>query len=95
MRISKQELQYIKELVLKESTTAKTYLFGSRLDDSKNGGDIDILILSDNHLKAEQKSKIRWAFYEKHGEQKLDLVNFSFSEKSKFKELILLDAVEI
>lgn len=72
---------------------AKVYLFGSRADDHKKGGDIDILILSKQKIKPENITKLRIKFFDTFGEQKLDIVNFTFDEKSAFKDLILLDAI--
>ena len=95
MRISNQELALIKKLILTEDPKSKIYLFGSRLEDNKKGGDIDILVLSNKLLTHEQKSKIRWGFFEKFGEQKFDIVNFLFKDNTAFKELVLLDAVEL
>ncbi len=46
MRLSESEQQSIIEIFKKFSgTNAKIYLFGSRADDSKKGGDIDLLIV--------------------------------------------------
>ena len=47
MRLSNQERQAIKQTVATLDPDAKIYLFGSRADDTKHGGDIDLLILSD------------------------------------------------
>jgi len=47
MRISKNEIEIIKNSILSKDKNTKVFLFGSRTDDSKRGGDIDILILSD------------------------------------------------
>jgi predicted nucleotidyltransferase len=45
MRISKQEAQQIKAFVVELlGDTAKVWLFGSRADDDKKGGDLDLLI---------------------------------------------------
>ncbi|MCP5104136.1 MAG: nucleotidyltransferase domain-containing protein, partial [bacterium] len=73
----------------------KLYLFGSRVDDDKKGGDIDILILSGEPLKRKDKRSIKIAFYNKFGYQKLDLVHFIFDDPSPFKELALLEGVEL
>ncbi len=47
MRVLKQEINIIKNNILKFDKEAQVYLFGSRVDDNKKGGDIDILIVSD------------------------------------------------
>ena len=47
--------------------------FGSRADDSKKGGDIDLLILSKS-LTYGDKLKIKQMLFEKMEEQKIDLV---------------------
>lgn len=95
MRVSREQMDFLKHQVLSKAKHAKIYLFGSRVDDAAKGGDIDILILSDKKLSFNDKVKIKYAFYEKFGEQKLDLVNFRFDEDSNFKELALMEAVEL
>jgi len=47
MRLSKTEQQIIKDAVLSIDPQARIYLFGSRADDTKRGGDIDLLIATD------------------------------------------------
>ncbi|HLP60142.1 MAG TPA: nucleotidyltransferase domain-containing protein [Candidatus Deferrimicrobium sp.] len=88
-------MQFLKQAILSRVKNARVYLFGSRVDDNKKGGDIDILILSEQKLSLKDKTHIRYSFYEKYGEQKLDLVNYRFEETSNFKDLALLEAEEI
>lgn len=95
MRVPKEQLDFLKRQILSRAKSAKVYLFGSRTDDGQKGGDVDILILSNRKLSLTDKTRIKYAFFEKYGEQKLDLVNFKFDENSNFKELALLDAVEL
>jgi len=90
-----EQLDFLKQQVLSREKNAKVYLFGSRVDDSQKGGDIDILILTEKKLSFNDKTRIRYAFFEKYGEQKLDLVNFRFAEDSNFKELAMLEAIEL
>lgn len=95
MRVPKEQLDFLKRQILSRAKSAKVYLFGSRADDDQKGGDVDILILSSSKLSFTDKTRIKYAFFEKYGEQKLDLVNFKFDENSNFKELALMDAVEL
>jgi predicted nucleotidyltransferase len=95
MRVQQEQLDFLKHQILSRARNAKVYLFGSRADDTQKGGDVDILILSEKKLSFIDKTRIKYAFYEKYGEQKIDLVNFRFDEDSNFKELALMEAIEI
>ena len=95
MRISIQELEQLKSTIVGLKPEAKVYLFGSRVHDDDRGGDIDILILTKRKLTFAELSTIRWAFYERFGEQKLDLVNFCFDDNDPFKTIALKEAKEI
>ncbi|NPA11174.1 MAG: nucleotidyltransferase domain-containing protein [Epsilonproteobacteria bacterium] len=53
MRLSKQELEIIKTTVNEEVGECDIYIFGSRLDDNKRGGDVDIYV--DKKLTYTQK----------------------------------------
>ena len=46
MRLKKFEVQIIKKAIHSLEPDVAIYLFGSRADDSKKGGDIDLLIFS-------------------------------------------------
>jgi len=73
MRISERERQVLVSAVQKIDRSASIWLFGSRTDNSKRGGDIDIAVLSDKiHIK--EKMKLKRAIYNELGEQKIDLV---------------------
>ncbi len=45
MRLSRREINIIKERIHKVFGDATVYLFGSRVDDAKRGGDIDLYII--------------------------------------------------
>lgn len=45
MRLSQKEISIIKTKIKIIFGEAKIYLFGSRIDDNKNGGDIDLYII--------------------------------------------------
>ncbi len=76
MRISKKYQNIIKDnalLIFGENT--KVYLFGSRIDDSKNGGDIDLFIETNEKDRLyEKKIKFSARLYRLLGEQKIDIV---------------------
>jgi len=91
MRISKAELDFFSQEINKVRNDSKKYLFGSRVDDSQRGGDIDILVLSTVKLNLTEKMRIKRNFCNHFGEQKIDLVSFSFNEENPFKELILAE----
>ena len=95
MRISSENIAKIKEIFSKHFTNGKILLFGSRTDDKKKGGDIDLLILSDEKLKFNQISNFRFDLQKQIGDRKIDILNYQFNEKSIFLENIIEKAIEI
>ena len=95
MRISNEMKKYFAEEVARIEPGARVYLFGSRVYDERKGGDIDIMILAERKLEFEELSRLRVGFWKRFGEQKIDLVSYTFDEKGPFKELIMDHAVEI
>ncbi len=73
MRLSEQERKSILQIVQQKDHDAEIYLFGSRVDDSARGGDIDILIISDK-LTFSDKIDIKLELYRQIGEQKIDII---------------------
>lgn len=73
VRLNAEEITAIKETVHALDSEAKVYLFGSRADLTKRGGDIDLLIMSQT-LAREDAGKIRWRLWELMGEQKIDII---------------------
>jgi uncharacterized protein len=84
MRITEHEKNVIIDAVKSADPNAKVWLFGSRADDNKKGGDIDIGILS---LKVDvmEEINIRQKIYDKIGEQKIDLVVSKNGQEAFFK----------
>ena len=86
MRLAKKEINIIVE-------TAKSIfkdrfhltLFGSRIDDSRAGGDIDLLVTTENSLEEAVPQKIRFLaqLISKLGEQKIDVVLKAKDSKDK------------
>lgn len=73
MRLTEFEATSIRQAVHTLDVHAKIYLFGSRADDDKRGGDIDLLIISDRLCPADA-GRVRWLLWEQIGEQKIDIV---------------------
>lgn len=95
VRLRDWEIDGIKNSVLKFIPTARVFLYGSRTDDSKKGGDIDLLIYCDEipHYKIE--SQIRLAMEDAIGEQRIDILYSKPEEESNFVKLIKDDMVEL
>ncbi|ADV46792.1 nucleotidyltransferase domain-containing protein [Nitratifractor salsuginis] len=73
MRLSKEERKLLKRTLAEMSKEAELYLFGSRVDDRKRGGDIDLLVV-DKRLSKKDLRKLRIEFCKHFGEQKIDIV---------------------
>lgn len=76
MRLNEFELQKIKEVYKKIFKHGELYLFGSRVDDTQKGGDIDLYIIPGETAGNLTEMKISFLVELKHaiGEQKIDLV---------------------
>lgn len=73
MRLTEVEISAIKQSIYAVDPGAKIFLFGSRVDDTKRGGDIDLFVLSEK-IKTRERRKIKLNIYDKIGEQKIDMV---------------------
>ncbi|MCI0500478.1 MAG: nucleotidyltransferase domain-containing protein [Epsilonproteobacteria bacterium] len=92
MRLEENQIVVLKNKLQSLSSYAKLYLFGSRADDSKKGGDIDLLIVSDTITKKDLR-QIRIEFFKYFGEQKLDIVLDDGSFTNPFTKHILQKAI--
>ena len=75
MRLTEKEQILIKQVFLKVFERGEIYLFGSRVDDSLKGGDIDLFVeieKKQNMLK--KKIQFLAMLKEKIGDQKIDLI---------------------
>jgi predicted nucleotidyltransferase len=95
MRLEKNKIDFFKQEIKKYLPEFKLYLFGSRVDDNKKGGDIDLLILSSYLLSRKDRRDIKISFYNKFSEQKLDLAYYKYDDPAPFKELALMEGVEL
>ena len=95
MRLTQFQADFLKQGLLKLEPTSKVYLFGSRALRSERGGDIDILWLTPMKVPQSRLRALRIAFFKEFGWQKLDIVNFCFSEEVPFKQIALQQAVRL
>jgi predicted nucleotidyltransferase len=91
MRLSTHEINSIKETLKNLDQDARIYLFGSRVDNKKRGGDIDLLIFSQK-LKEEDRFRIKMNLWEQIGEQKIDII-IARDESDPFTRIALRRAV--
>ena len=73
MRLKEEEINVIKQIILEFDANAKIYLFGSRVDNAKKGGDIDLLIFSTT-IDNDTKRMIKLKLYDELGEQEIDIL---------------------
>lgn len=105
MRLTAKEVRAIQQGFSAHLSSFKLFLFGSRVDDSKKGGDIDLLVVVDPEQKnnvVRLKSRIRLKIFEIIDEQKIDITVATQDElasdvflSSVFPaSVLLLDSVE-
>ncbi len=92
MRLSESEINTFKTKLRSLCSDAKLYLFGSRTDDTKKGGDIDLLIVSKELTKRDLRL-LKVDFFDKFGEQKLDIVLDDGTFKNPFHKMIQKKAI--
>ncbi len=78
MRLKNSELQVLLQIVATHVPTEiyELYLFGSRTDDSKKGGDIDLLLVIATEQKntlLDKKGRIKSDLSQALGDQRIDL----------------------
>ena len=87
MRLSEIEKKTIVNAILEKDKNAQIFLFGSRTDDLKKGGDIDILVQSDE-IGLLEIVKIKSTIFKNIPEQKIDLLISKSNEKNPFVDFI-------
>ena len=95
MRLNPEIAKYLKKSIQERIPGSTVYLFGSRVDDSARGGDIDLMILTDEPADKRIFRKIRLEFIKKYGWRKIDLVNFTYSYESSFRKLIDISSIQL
>lgn len=74
MRLTTQQTQAINNHVASVYGDANVYLFGSRVDDSARGGDIDLFIESKNNVTLAHKLRLITLLQLSIGNQKIDII---------------------
>ena len=92
MRLSEKQIKVLKDKLNSISSSAKLYLFGSRVDDTKKGGDIDLLVVS-KEVAIRDLRYLRIEFFKHFGEQKLDIILDDGEFKNPFVKHIIKKAV--
>ena len=95
MRLKPEITDYLKLLIYDKIPGSTIYLFGSRIDDKARGGDIDVLILTAEPAEKSILRKIRIDLIKKFGWRKIDLVNFTHSDESIFRQLIERNCIQL
>lgn len=99
LRLSEYQIKAIRDAVREVlGSSARIFIFGSRTDLSKKGGDIDIFVLYPQKLSEEEKVKaeieIMKELYKRLGERKIDLI-VSSSVESNIEKIAYETGVEI
>jgi len=95
MRLTHKEIEAIKNSFKEVFVSGTIYLFGSRVDDSQKGGDIDLYIQTDNKDNLiEKKIDFLVSLKRKIGEQKIDVllsrdINRAIEQEALTKGVIL------
>jgi predicted nucleotidyltransferase len=92
MRLSSYEILHIKKVCDLIFENANIYLFGSRVNDTKKGGDIDLYIKTKYKLKTsdvvDKKVKFLTKIKQYLGEQKIDIIVHKDKNNSIEKEAL-------
>lgn len=100
MRLSDFQIETINKLAKKHfGQDATVFLFGSRTDDHKRGGDIDLFVRNKNESELTVEAKIKFLAQLKAqiGDQKIDVVfdNAITRQKKNFYQSILNHKAEL
>ena len=95
MRLSEYERTSIRDAVTNFIPDAKILLYGSRTDDAKRGGDIDILILTAHEVDLRTRLSMEARMWEKIGEQKIDILIEKPDALSRFGRIVIPIAVPL
>jgi len=93
MRLRNLEKESIIKAVKSIDPDSRIYLFGSRVDDNRKGGDIDLLIITDK-ISLDAKLDIKRKIFQEVEEQKIDII-LSRTGKEPFVRMIFEQGAEL
>ncbi len=93
MRLREKEKKIILKAIRHIDPEARIFLFGSRVDDTRRGGDIDILILTEK-MTYDDKLAVKKEFFHELEEQKIDIVISKHGEEP-FVKMIFEQGIEL
>ena len=96
MRLTETEQNLITKAFYEIFQDGKIYLFGSRVDDAKRGGDIDLYLCpkQKHENERELRRKFQVLLNEYIGEQKIDVV-MAKDENRLIEQVAMRDGVEL
>jgi len=95
MRLRTEEIEFIKSTILGRVLSAEVFIYGSRANDRARGGDIDILIISEEEIPLEENLRIKIDLKEKLGDQMIDLICQTAGKLNPFPELMKIEGVRL
>ncbi len=96
MRLSTNEKELIKSTIKEHIDDARIILFGSRADDEKKGGDIDLLVQTNQKVSLQTKLRILTQLQMRGIQRKMDLLfQTPYTKKSEIFTTALETGVEL
>ena len=92
MRMTAEQVEFIAQSIRRHlGSSARIWLFGSRLDEAKKGGDVDLYVETEPHpLRSELRCKIE---LEETLDMAVDLIVRGFDERSPIALIAKRDGV--
>ena len=90
MRVETEQLAIIERTLKMRICDAVVYLFGSRADDSKRGGDIDLFLITGQKVPLKEKIQILTQLEAEGIQRKVDLIikNPEHPQEKLYKEVL-------
>ncbi len=87
LRLSKEEIKIIKDIIFKEFGECEIYIFGSQTNLQKQGGDIDIYVISNKKIDLKTKLLTK-SFLQDKLLKKVDIIISTNKNRAIEKEAI-------